>query len=41
MRLKTRWSDVDELVAGPATRLVGKGIEVLLSINPVGYLFLT
>jgi glycine reductase len=28
MRLELRWSDVDELVAGPATRLVGKRLEV-------------
>ena len=28
MRLELRWSDVDELVAGSATRLVGKRLEV-------------
>jgi glycine reductase len=30
MRLELRWSDVDELVAAPATRLVGKRLEVNL-----------
>ena len=28
MRLELRWSDVDELVTAPATRLVGKRLEV-------------
>src|SRR2546425_13200121 len=28
MRLELRWSDVDELVAGSATRLAGKRLEV-------------
>src|SRR2546426_9841055 len=28
MRLELRWSDVDELVAAPATRLAGKRLEV-------------
>src|SRR3989442_1921596 len=28
MRLELRWSDVDELVAGSATRRAGKGLEV-------------
>jgi hypothetical protein len=30
MRLELRWSDVDELVAGSATRLAGKRLEVNL-----------
>src|SRR3989442_13946746 len=41
MRLELRWSDVDELVAGAATRLAGKRLEVdldglraLLSADP-------
>jgi glycine reductase len=28
MRLELRWSDVDEVVAGPATRLAGRRLEV-------------
>jgi Glycine/sarcosine/betaine reductase component B subunits len=28
MRLELAWSDVDEVTAGPATRLVGKRLEV-------------
>src|SRR3989475_10585457 len=41
MRLELRWSDVDELVAASATRLVGKrleldldGLRALLSADP-------
>src|SRR3989475_13189564 len=41
MRLELRWSDVDELVAASATRLVGKrleldldGLRALLSTDP-------